>query len=175
MSWEIVKLIITFLGGGFVGALFTQICNWFRNRVQIMQCEYLEDDVQSKIHIKIGKISYNNMHLKKFRINNTTNKDIEKFAVRFVFDHQAMIEDYSSHTKSGRTVVRPNKDKLNECVLRVNDFNRGDMAEITIRIGNIDKNDYYITELESTGFRIKCIDKRAKTRKTKSVFSEKLR
>lgn len=175
MAFLTVKAILTFFGGGIAGACFTQLCSLYRNRVQKMKCYYLEDDVQFKITCKIGDMSYGNMHLKKFKITNTTNKDIDKFSVRFVFDLQSVIIDYSSHSKAGYTKVAPKEDKPNECILRVNDFNRGDNVDVAIRIGNIGNNNYYITELESTGFRMKCIDKRKKFRKTKSTFSETLR
>lgn len=177
MDWsKIMQYGLTFLGGGMAGAILTQICTNYRNRLQKLACNYLEDDVQSKIPVVVDNVNYGNLHLKRFQLINTTNKDIAKFSVRFVFDHEACILDFSSRTKSGdsKTTVTGKEEHRNECSLRVKDLNRGDKVDITLRIGNISHNMYYITEYESVGFKIQCRDKRKKQDKTRSKYSSGL-
>lgn len=177
MDWiTILKYGVTFLGGGMAGAIFTQACNHYKNRLQKLCCAYIDDEVQSKIPVMVDGVTYENLHLKKYQLTNTTNRDIEHFTVRFVFDLNASIIDYSSHTKAGdsRTNIIKAEKKDNECTLKVVDFNRGDKVDVTLRVGNISENAFYITELDSTGFKIKMRDKRKKQEKTRSRFSEAL-
>lgn len=177
MLWTtVLKYGITFLGGGLAGAVFTHLGNNYRNRVQKMRFVYLEDDEQSKLPITIDGTMYTNLHMKKFQLKNTTNRDIDRFSVRFVFDMQAVIIDYVSHTKAGdsKTNITKAEGKENECVLKVEDFNRGDKVDVTVRVGNITDNAYYVTEMNSTGFRLSRKDKRRKQNLTKSRFSDAL-
>ena len=177
MCWvTVLKFGVTFLSGGLAGSALTQVCNYYRNKVQKMRIYYLEDDVQFKIPVVIDGVSYTNMHLKKYRLKNTTNKDIDGFSVRFVFDLDASIIDFSSHTKVGDSKSNINfiDEKKNECTLKVKDFNRGDNVDITLRIGSISDNSFYITEFDSTGFRIALKDKRKKQKKTISHFTKDL-
>ena len=173
MNWTI---LFSILGGGLAGAILTQLCNFYRNRLQKMLCLYIEDDIQSKLPIKVDNVMYNNLHLKKFQLKNTTNMDLEKFSVRFVFDPNANIIDYSSHTKAGdsNTSISISNNKRNECVLSVNYFNRGDKVDVSLRIGNISQNAYYITEMNCIGFKLNNKDRRKKHGKTSSRFSKAL-
>ena len=43
------ETVLTLLTGGFGGSLLTLGVNFIRNRLQRMECHYLEDDVLSKI------------------------------------------------------------------------------------------------------------------------------
>ena len=81
-----------------------------------------------------------------------------------------------SHTKAGdsKTNITKAEGKDNECVLKVQDFNRGDRVDVTVRVGNISDNAYYVSEMNSIGFRLKRRDKRKKHNITKSIFSEAL-
>ena len=176
MDWAtVIKYGIPFLSGGLTGAILNQACIQYRSRVQKMNCYYLMDDVQSKIPIVIDNTPYTNMHLKKFQLKNTTNKDIERFSVRFVFDQGAIINDFSSHTKKGESKSNiAVLESKNECTLEVKDFNRKDKVDVVLRIGNIGTNSYFITEFDSIGFKIKCKDKRNEQAKTVSKFSDSL-
>lgn len=174
---DILKLGVTFFSGGLAGAVFTFMVNNYRNRIQKMLFAYMEDDVQSKVPAPVDEVMYTNLHMKKFQIKNTTNRDIEKFSVRFVFDLQAVIIDYVSHTKAGdsKTNITLTEGKKNECVLKVASFNRGDKVDLNLRVGNITNNDYYATEMDCIGFRLNRKDKRKKQGITTSLFSEALR
>lgn len=114
MDWiGLGKLLLTLFSGGLAGAFLNQ---WFAhqlNRLQKMHCHYMDDDVQSKLPVNIDDKPYRNVHLKTFDVINTTNRDIQKFAIRFVFDLKAVIIDYSSHTKAGTSItkVRTNRKK----------------------------------------------------------------
>lgn len=176
MDWaKVIGYGVSFLSGGLAGAVLNHIIVNYKNRVQKMHCYYLVDDVQSKIPVVIDNTQYDNMHLKKYQLMNTTNRDIEQFSVRFVFDQGAVINDFSSHTKKGESksniVVLGSK---NECTLKVKDFNRKDKVDVTLRVGNMSSNSYFITEFDSIGFKIKCKDKRKKQAKTLSKFSDSL-
>ena len=176
MDWPtVIGYGVSFFSGGLAGAVLNHIIANYKNRVQRMHCYYLIDDVQSKIPVVIDNTSYDNMHLKKFQLKNTTNKDIEEFSVRFVFDQGAIINDYSSHTKKGESKSNMDvRESKNECTLKVKDFNRKDKVDVTLRVGNIGSNSYFITEFDSVGFKIKCKDKRIKQAKTLSKFSDTL-
>lgn len=177
MDWmTVAKYGFTFISGGCAGALINQLCTSYRNRLQKMKCYYIEDDVQSKLPVQIDRKQYENVCLKKFRVTNTTNRDIEKFAVRFVFDLKATIIDYSSHTKGGdsQSSIRIDAIRKNECKVYVEDFNRGDKLLVNLRVANVTDNSYYVTELGSTGFKVICKDKRKRLQRTKSLFSEAL-
>ena len=176
MDWTtVIGYGVSFLSGGLAGAVLNHIIANYKNRVQRMYCYYLVDDVQSKIPVAIDCTLYDNMHLKKFQLKNTTNKDIEEFSVRFVFDQGAIINDYSSHTKKGESKSNIAVQELkNECTLKVTNFNRKDKVDVTLRVGNIGSNSYFITEFDCIGFRIKCKDNRKKQAKTLSKFSDSL-
>ena len=108
MDWtRALDFAISFVSGGLGGAILTNLSNKYKNRVQRMYCYYLEDEVQSKIVVDVDGRPYDNMYRKKFKIKNTTNKDFKSFSIRFVFDAQSKIVDYSSHTKAGecRTII----------------------------------------------------------------------
>lgn len=128
------------------------------------------------IPVKVDGVDYNNMHLKRFVIENTTNIDIEKFSVRFVFDLDSCIIDYVSHTKEGKNKsdITINATNKNECSLSVNNFTRGDKVRVALRIGNVSNNRYFITEYNSLRFNIVCKDKRKSKKKTDSCFSKDL-
>lgn len=171
-----IKYGMTFFSGGFAGALFTWGITCYKNRVQRMKCFYMEDEVQSMIPVKVDGVDYNNMYLKIFDIENTTNLDIKNFSVRFVFDPEASIIDYVSHTKEGKSKsgISIHATKKNECSLSVNNFTRGDKIKVVLRIGNVSDNRYFITEYNSLSFNIVCKDKRKSKKKTDSCFSKDL-
>ena len=172
-----MKFGATFLSGGFAGAVLTLIMNNYRNSIQKMLFAYMEDDEQSKVPAPVDDVMYTNLHMKKFQIKNTTNRDIKNFSVRLVFDIQAVIIDYVSHTKAGdsKTNIILTEGKKNECVLKVDNFNRGDKVDLNLRVGNVTNNDYYATEMDCIGFRLNRKDKRKKQNITESRFSEALR
>lgn len=74
------ETVLTLLTGGFGGSLLTLGVNFIRNRLQRMECHYLEDDVLSKIpQIREDNTIHQNVYCKRFKIINTTNKDITEF------------------------------------------------------------------------------------------------
>ena len=139
---ENVMGIISFLGGGFCGSLLTLIVNYVRGKLQIMECQYIEDDILSKVpQVDEENNIQQNLYVKKFLLKNTTNQDIRK------------------------------SNNNNEAEAYVRNFNRGDKIEYCIQIANVEENRYYITECKSMGFKIKCKDKRKNTKKSKSEQS----
>lgn len=169
-------IILTLLGG-LGGSLLTLGYNSLRNRLQIMQCHYLEDDVLSKIPQRNEDDTIcQNVHFKRFQIKNTTNKDIADFKVLFQFDATSKIMECYSKSKEGfnRQKIRVSKHNKNEAEAFVRNFNRGDAIEYFFQIANIKDNSYYVTECNCTGFKIRCKDKRRNIDKSKSKLSSQI-
>lgn len=173
----IIKLVFGGIGCTILGVILN---NWYanhKNRLQIMKCFYLEDEILSKIPVRNDDNTvHENIHCKKFKITNTTNKDISEFKVFFQFDATAEILDCYSQSKEGynRQRIRPNHNNKNEAEALVKNFNRSDAIVYVFRIANISANDYYITECNCIGFKIKCKDKRNLFSKSKSKKSDQL-
>lgn len=160
--------------GGLGGVLITLLYSHFKNKMQSMQCHYLEDDILSKIPQKgEDQTIQENLHCKKFKLINTTNQDIKEFKVIFQFDDNSIIKECYSSSKEGynRQKIRTNNTNKNEAEAIIRNFNRKDWIEYTVTIANISDNKYYITETNCIGFKIKCKDKRKKTEKSKSLQS----
>lgn len=172
-----IETIIGIIGGGIGGVVLTIIYNYLHNRIQKMMCHYIEDDILSKIpqHNEDHTI-HENLHCKKYQIINTTNNDIATFKIYFQFDTTATIIDCFSASKEGynRQCIKKNKQNQNEAVATVKNFNRGDKITYTFRVANITDNNYYVTESECMGFKIKCKDKRNSKGKSKSNQSTQI-
>lgn len=172
-----MTVLLTLIGGGLGGSLLTLGYNSMRNRLQRMECYYLEDDVLSKIpQIQDDNTVHQNVHCKRFQVKNTTNKDISEFKILFQFDSTAEVLDCYSQSKEGynRQRIRKNKGNRNEAEALVRNFNRGDCIEYIFQIANVSDNKYYVTECSCIGFKIKCKDKRRSTNKSKSKQSDQI-
>ena len=173
---EIWRNIFSGIGGTIIGAILTAVCTNFQNRIQKIKCYYLEDDVLSKIPIKDDNdVIRNNIHCKKFKITNTTNRDYNSLKIIFQFDPSAEILECWSISKEGWNAqkIKTNLIDNNQADANIKSFNRGDSVEYTFKVANISDNKYYITENKSLGVKIKCKDRR-KRRKIKSKKSDKL-
>lgn len=174
MIWTIVAFLC---GGGLAGSLLTNGWKTWRSRMQKMECHYLEDDILSKIpQINENNIIQQNLHCKRFKIVNTTNKDITEFKVLFQFDSSAKIVECYSQSKEGfnRQKIRVNNRNDNEAEALVKNFNRGDFVEYVFKVADVTENKYYVTEANCIGFKIKCMDKRTDTKKQKSEKSDQV-
>lgn len=162
--------------GGIGGVLLNQIWMGYKNKVQKMQCHYLEDDILSKLPIKTDNITHTNIHCKRFEVINTTNRDILEFQLFFQFDSTAEVLECYSRSKEGynRQRIKVNRTNKNEAVAIVKNFNRGDKIEYVFKIANISDNKYYVTESSCIGFKIKCKDKRKLANKSKSNRSDQI-
>lgn len=174
MEAETLKIVLSLCGGGLAGSLLTQLAQRHNRRLQTMKCYYLEDDIQSKIPLAIEDgTMFNNVYIKRFKIRNTTNKDIEHFKVIFQFDNSGCIIDCSTSSKEGvdHHKIKRNFQNKNAAEATINNFNRKDEIEFYFRLGDISNNEYYIKEKDCIGFKIKCIDKRHAMKKSKSIQS----
>lgn len=172
-----IDTILLTLLGGLGGSILTIGYKSVRNRIQKMECHYLEDDILSKIPQKNDNNTINqNVHCKRFKVINTTNQDLQEFKVIFQFDATATILESYSQSKEGynRQRIRTNRNNSNEAEALVKQFNRGDSIEYTFKIANISENKYYVTESNCTGFKITCKDKRRATNKSKSKQSDQI-
>lgn len=172
-----VSTILTLLGGGLGGSLLTLGYNYSRNKLQVMHCHYIEDDVLSKIPQKNeDNTIHQNVYYKRFKIINTTNKDIPEFKVLFQFDATSKILNCYSKSKEGynRQRIRGNKNNKNEAEAFIKNFNRGDSIEYFFQVADVKDNYYYVTECNCIGFKIKCKDKRKRTNKSKSKLSNQI-
>lgn len=171
------ETVLTLLTGGFGGSLLTLGVNFIRNRLQRMECHYLEDDVLSKIpQIREDNTIHQNVYCQRFKIINTTNKDITEFKILFQFDATAEIIECYSSSKEGynKQKVRRSRDDKNQAEALVRNFNRGDFVEYTFQVANITENKYYVTECNCVGFKITCKDKRKVTNRSKSNKSDQI-
>ncbi len=172
-----ITTVLGILGGGFVGAIFTQGVNTYKTRKQVMKCYYIEDEVLSKIPVKAENDEiHQNIYVKKFKLINNTNIDVKSFKVIFQFDQLAKVIECYSVSKDGidKQKIRANNKIGNQAESFIRLFNRGDKIEFIIKIANISENSYYISESECLGFKIKCLDKRGKIEKSKSKQSNTL-
>lgn len=159
----ILAMILTFVGGGLCGSLATAGINSYKGKMQIMDCFYLEDDVLSKIpQVNEENILQQNLHFKRFKVRNTTNRDIERFKIIFQFDTSSNIVECYSSSKEGynEQKVTRNKKNPNQAEAIVVNFNRGDEIVFHFQVANIQDNNYYVTESDCLGFKIRCYDKR---------------
>ena len=166
--------IVEIICSGVGGVILTLGYTYLKNRMQIMKCHYLEDDILSKVPQKgENEMIQENLHCKRFKLINTTNQDYKEFKVLFQFDDTSIITDCYTKSKEGynRQKIRPNKTNKNEAEALIKNFNRKDWIEFTLTIANISDNKYYITETNCTGFKIRCTDKRKDTAKSKSQQS----
>lgn len=142
-----------------------------------MACHYLEDDVLSKVpQVNDANEIQQNLHLKRFKIVNTTNRDIQDFKIFFQFDSTAIITECYSQSKEGynRQKIKANKTNRNEAEAQVRNFNRDDSIEYSFKVANVSENKYYVTESNCTGFKISCSDKRTDSKKVKSERSDQV-
>lgn len=172
-----IGAILTLLGGGLAGSLVTMFVNDHKNKIQVMECQFLEDDILSKIPQKgINNEIHENLHCKKFKVKNTTNADIKEFQILFQFDNGSIVTDCYSKSKEGynKQHIKRDKNENNQAVAYVKQFNRGDEIEYSITVANVSNNQYYVTEAKCTGFKIKCKDKRKKSERGKSAQSNQV-
>lgn len=158
---EEIKLIVSFISGGLAGN-FLNIYNTNRkNKIQNLECHYLEDDIISKLPVEYEQSLHNNLHSKKFKIINTTNRDIGEVKIQFSFENQCIVAKCKSYSKAGvdkpKGFITKNK---NECYFKLKNFNRNEEVEIEIEIGNVIKNEFNVTELDILGIKLKYVDKR---------------
>lgn len=164
------NIIISIFCGGIGGSLTSHMLSKLGGRLQKMKCEYLEDDILSKVPQKDEHNEVqNNLHCKRFKIKNTTNIDIQEFKVVFQFDPGSLITSCSSKSKEGydKQKIKPIPTDPNVAEATIKQFNRGDEIEFTITIANVTENAYYISESKCLGFKIKCKDVRKKIAKSK--------
>ena len=158
---ETLKLIVSFISGGLAGNILNIFTTNRKNKIQFLECHYLEDDIISKLPVEYEQCIHNNLHSKKFKIVNTTNKDISEVKIQFTFENQCLIAKCKSYSKAGldkpKGFITKNK---NECYYKLKNFNRSEEIEIEIEIGNVLKNEFNVTELDILGVKLKYLDKR---------------
>lgn len=158
-----------YLLGGIGGATLTIFYNKWSNRIQIMKCCYVDDDIITKIPVlsETGE-QHKNIYTKEFRLKNTTGKDIVSFRIIFEFDADAKIIKQSSFCKTGKDDIKPKNKKPNECSFIIKNFNRNDEFRFYFDIANVTNDHYNVTEADCLGFKIIVKDKRKPTIKNKS-------
>lgn len=177
MEMSVIMTLVAGLAGSIAGSVVTLIANYFKNKIQVMECQFLEDDVLSKIPQKgINNEIHENLHCKKFKVKNTTNSDVKEFQILFQFDNGSIVTDCYSKSKEGYNMQRIKKDKneSNQAVAYVKEFNRDDEIEYSITVANVSNNQYYITEAKCIGFKIRCKDKREKSERKRPAQSNQV-
>lgn len=158
---ETIKLVVSFLTGGLAGAILNNVISSYKNRIQKLECCYVDDDIISKLPIEFGETKHDNLHSKSFVITNTTNIDIEQIKVIFEFEPTSVVTKWTSYSKAGANIPKGRTyTKKNECHFVIKNFNRKEKIEISLEIGNISEDKFNVTELNVTGIKIKFRDKR---------------
>lgn len=173
-SSMVSTILFSGLGGAILSLTTSHVISYLKNKIQIMECHYIDDDILSKVPLKgVNEMIQENLYCKTFKLINTTNKDIESFKVLFQFDKTSTITNCYSIAKEGYNIhpIKKTKRNPNHAEAIIRNFNRKDWIEFYITIANINDNEYYITESESIGFKIICKDKRKDKVKTKSKQS----
>lgn len=163
--WDITSEVLKYLSGGAGGAIITAIIAKKRNAIQKLDCIYEGEEILSKIPINNADNTIdNNLYVKRFKLVNTTNSDIDYCQIRFQFDANSVIKDCYSQSKEGYNCqkVQKHNQNSNEAIAKIKKFNRKDSITLFFRVANISDNMYYVTESGSMGFKIRCKDKSKK-------------
>jgi hypothetical protein len=171
---EELKLVISFISGGFAGAIFKTLVDNHNNKIQKLDCNYIEDEVISKLPINVGNTTHNNLHSKKFKIVNTTNRDITEIKIVFSFEPTAIVAKCNSYSKAGVDIPKGNYAKRNECHFVIKHFNRKEEIEVNLEIANVNEDKFNITELNIGGIKVRYVDKRkAKAKKVVKLVEKR--
>lgn len=174
---DLIGYIISIVCGGLGGSLLTNLISKYKNRLQKMECHYIEDDILSKIpQINEENEVQQNLHCKRFRVKNTTNKDFPGFKLYFQFDQESNVVECYSRSKEGydKQKIKPDRTDKNMAIASIQNFNREDEIEYTIKVANVNKNEYYVTESDCIGFKVICKDVRTDSKKSKSNQSSQV-
>lgn len=166
--------IVPYLLGGCGGATLNMLYNYNRDRIQKMDCHYIDEDIMSKLPITIQEgIIHNNIYTKEFIIINTTNTDHKEFTIIFEFDTTAKILKHTDISKTGANKFKNKLLKENEYSVTIKNFNRNDNAKFIFEIANVTNNYVNVTEDNCVGFKICFKDKRTNIEKSKLTFVSK--
>lgn len=162
------------LFSGTIGYVGKTIIDKSRNRVQIIKCIYREDEILSKIpQINADASITDNLYCKTYEIKNSTNKDITSIDVHFQFDQSSKIVEGYCETKTNHRPIHSRKNYQNAAIVKITNFNRGDIVKCVFKVANIMDNNYHI-QVDACGYKIICHDKRKATAKSKSNQTNQL-
>lgn len=158
---ETLKIVVSFLTGGLAGAILNNLIINHKNKIQKLECSYVDDDIISKLPVEFGQTKHENLHSKSFEITNTTNKDITEIKIIFEFETTAVVTKWVSYSKAGVNIPKGKTfNKKNECQFLIKHFNRNEKIEITLEIANVSEDKFNVTELNVTGIKVDFKDKR---------------
>jgi hypothetical protein len=171
---ELIKVVLPYITGGVGGAGITILYNKFKNRIQVMECHYIDEDTISKIPTTVedGE-THQNIYSKQFVLKNTTNCDHKTFRVIFEFDITAKIIRHTDISKSGIDRLKKRLLKPNEYSVNIQNFNRGDAIKFIFEIANLKNDEINVTEDNCLGFKVKLKDKRKAQLKSKLTHVDK--
>lgn len=156
-----LRLILTFVSGGLMGAILTQVVTAIRGRMQTMKCYYTDHSVISTLPTTTPQgDTFQNIYTKRFKLQNTTNTDLKEFKILFEFDPTAQITRHINTSKIGVDRYKSQLLKPNEYEITIKNFNRKQEVEFIFHIANVTDDHVNITETDCTGFEIKIYDKR---------------
>ncbi|MDO9254929.1 MAG: hypothetical protein Q7U54_05385 [Bacteroidales bacterium] len=166
-----------YLLGGIGGASLTISYSRWTNRIKLMHCCYVNDDIISQLPVltESGE-QHKNIFTKEFTLKNTTGKDIASFRIIFEFDADAKLIKQDNFCKAGKNEIKPKNKKPNECIYLIKNFNRNDEICFYFDIANVTNDHYNVTEADCLGFKIVVKDKRKPVikRKSKVVTKDKI-
>lgn len=171
---DTLTTILPYLTGGAAGATITILYGKYKNKIQTMECHYIEDDVISRLPIATEEgETHQNIFSKKFCLKNTTNCDYKEFTVIFEFDINSKILRHTDSTKGGVDRLKKKLLKPNEYSVTVKNFNRNDEVKFLFEIANITMDLVNVTEDDCIGFKIVIKDKRKAQLKSKLTVVNK--
>ena len=135
---SMIIAIFTLLGGG-IGSIITWCFSKYSNKLQNLQCDFVDEDILSKIPQKNDDNTVlNNVYCKTFKVKNTTNKDIKAMEIIFQFDSTSTILELYSTAKDGynKQKIKKSKQYANEAHAYIELFNRNDEIEYVFKVAN---------------------------------------
>jgi len=144
----ITSYIITFAGGGAMGALINRhftIRDRKKTEEEAHQPDYLKlitikESVKSHSSIEFNGTQCKNLIFKELTLENNTTKDIEFLEIIFEFDKDSDIVKEMCRSKKGLNAIPKRKQKSSEIVYELKHFNRTNKITFEFHVANFSRN-----------------------------------
>jgi len=156
-NYQYIQLIIGLIGGGLGGSVLTFIANIFRGKIQYITAKVTVDEFIVKIPAIIDGKKYESIKYMEFEVENTTNKDLDKCDVHFVFPPGAKIYEFSNISKLGVDKIKKISKEEHRICFRIRTFNRKNKTTFKLKIADLPKNEYFIEVSGALGVEVKVI------------------
>jgi len=143
--------IITFISGGFAGAILNRIFHLRDKAIKKLTLKIIKEEVKSIIPVIVNEKNYQNLISKKFVLHNTTNQDYPELDIVFEFDKgsEIVFKEISSQ-KHGTNKFAYTERKPSELVYHIKNFNRKQELAFSFEVGNITEN-FFCSIIDNCG------------------------